>query len=124
MCGQHNVRATARYNTGQNKEKGQMPSPKIGIKISDPAGNRTKVARLERRDSTDHAMVADNNSSCFWKMKNHSSMRGFCKVSFPLVPQTVNHLRRLFTRSWQHIFLLKTESLTGMLQHTIKTLVL
>ena len=38
MCGHHNVRATAEDNTGQNTDKGHTPSPRIGIKIPDPAG--------------------------------------------------------------------------------------
>ena len=48
MCGQHNVRASAGDSTGQNKDKGHTPNPRIGIKIPDPAG-------LESRDSNDHA---------------------------------------------------------------------
>ena len=41
MCGQHNVRVTAGDTTGQNTNKGHTSSPRIEIKISDPAGNRT-----------------------------------------------------------------------------------
>ena len=48
MSGQHNVRATARGNTG----KGHKPSPRIETKISDPA-------ELDGRYSTDHAMAMD-----------------------------------------------------------------
>ena len=55
MCGQHNVRASARDSTGQNTDKGYTPNPRIGIKIPEPAGNRTRAAGLEGRDSTDHA---------------------------------------------------------------------
>ena len=54
MCGQHNIRAIVGDNTVQNT-KGHMPSPKIGIKIPDPAGYRTRAADLESRDPTDHA---------------------------------------------------------------------
>ena len=50
MCDQHNVRASARDSTGQNKD-----NPRIGIKIPDPARNRTRAAGLEGRDCTDHA---------------------------------------------------------------------
>ena len=50
ICGQHNGMATARGNTGQNTDRGHTPSPRIEIKISDPAGNRTRVARLEGKD--------------------------------------------------------------------------
>ena len=38
----------------RTQDKGHTPNPKIGIKIPDPAGNRTRVAGLEGRDSTDH----------------------------------------------------------------------
>ena len=55
----HNVRATAEDNTGQNTDKGHTPSPRIGIKIPDPTGNRTRVAGVEGRDSTDHASATD-----------------------------------------------------------------
>ena len=43
MCGQHNVRASAEDNTGQNTEKGYTPNPRTEIKIPDPAGNRTRA---------------------------------------------------------------------------------
>ena len=46
MCGEHNVRVTS----GDNTHKGQTPSPRIKINISDPAGNRTRAAGLEGRD--------------------------------------------------------------------------
>ena len=39
------------------EHKGHTPSPRIEIKIPDPAGNRTRVAGLEGRDTTDHAMA-------------------------------------------------------------------
>ena len=55
MCGQHNVRASAEGNTGQNTVKGHTPNPRTEIKILDPAGNRTRAAVLEGRDSTHHA---------------------------------------------------------------------
>ena len=48
MCGQHNVMTSAEDSTGQNTDKGHTPNP-------DPAGNRTRAAGLEGRDSTDHA---------------------------------------------------------------------
>ena len=57
MCGQHNVRATARDNAGQNIK--DTSSPKIEIKISDPAENRTLATGLKGRDSTDHATAMD-----------------------------------------------------------------
>ena len=53
MCGQHNGRASAEDNIGQNTEKGDTPNPRTEIKIPDPAG-------LEGRDSTDHATATDN----------------------------------------------------------------
>ena len=63
MCGQHNARATSRYITGQNRDKGHTPNPRIEIKISNPAGNRTRTAGLEDRDSTDHARSTDGSYS-------------------------------------------------------------
>ena len=53
MCGQHNVRASAEDNTGHT------PNPRTDIKIPDPAGNGTRAAGLEGRDSTDHATATD-----------------------------------------------------------------
>ena len=44
MCGQHNFRATAEDNTGQNTDKGHTPNPRTEIKIPDPAGNRIRAA--------------------------------------------------------------------------------
>ena len=59
MCGQHNVRASAEENTGQNTDKGHAHNPRTEIKIPDPAGNRTRAAGQEDRDSTDHATATD-----------------------------------------------------------------
>ena len=59
MCGQHNVRASAVDNTGQNTDKGHTSNSRTDVKISDPAGNRTRAAGLEGRDSTDHAAATD-----------------------------------------------------------------
>ena len=53
MCGQHNVRASAEDNTKDT------PNPRTEIKMPDPAGNRTRAAGLEGRDSTDHAKATD-----------------------------------------------------------------
>ena len=55
MCGQHNVKASAEDNMGQNTDKGHTPNPRTEMKIPDPAGNLTRAAGLEGRDSTDHA---------------------------------------------------------------------
>ena len=49
ICGQQNIRATVRENKGQNIQKGHTPSPRKGIKIPDPAENRTRAAGLESR---------------------------------------------------------------------------
>ena len=51
MCGQHIVRAAARDNTGQNKDKGHTPSrsPRIEINIPDPARKPTRISGLEDR---------------------------------------------------------------------------
>ena len=46
MCGQHNARATAKDNTGQNTDKGHTPSLRIEIKISDTVGNRIRAAGI------------------------------------------------------------------------------
>ena len=59
MCGQQNVRASAEDNTGQNTDKGHTPNLRTEIKSPDPAGNRTRAAGLEGRDSTDHATTTD-----------------------------------------------------------------
>ena len=59
MCDQHNIRTIAANNTGKNTDKGHIPIPMIKIKIPDPAGNRTRTAGLEGRDSTGHAMATD-----------------------------------------------------------------
>ena len=49
MCGQHNVRASVGDSTGQNTDKGHSPNPRVGIKISDPAGNVTRARRVGRQ---------------------------------------------------------------------------
>ena len=65
MCGEHSVRASVEDNTGQNRGKAHThththtPNPRTEIKIPDPAGNRTRAAGLEVRDSTDHTMATD-----------------------------------------------------------------
>ena len=59
MCGEHNVRATAGYNIGQNTDKGHRSRPEIEIKISDPTGNRIWTAGLEGRDSTNYATATN-----------------------------------------------------------------
>ena len=55
MCGQHNVKASAEDNT----DKGHTPNSRSEIKIPHPAGNRTRAALLEGRDSTDDATATD-----------------------------------------------------------------
>ena len=62
MCGQHNFRASAEDNTGENTDKGHTPNPSTEIKIPDPAGNRTRAPGLEGRDSTDHATATDSKT--------------------------------------------------------------
>ena len=54
------ARASAGDNTGQNTDKGHTPNPRIGIKIPDPAGTRTRAAGLEGRDATDHVTATDH----------------------------------------------------------------
>ena len=46
ICGQKNVRTTARDNTGQNTYKEYTPSSRIKIKISDHAGKQTRAPGL------------------------------------------------------------------------------
>ena len=55
MCGEQNVRASARDNTGHT------PSPGIEIKIPYPAGNRTRAAGLEGMDYSNHATATDKS---------------------------------------------------------------
>ena len=47
--------------TAQAEHKGHTPNSRIGIKIPDPAGNQTRTAGLEGRDSTDHATATDDS---------------------------------------------------------------
>ena len=47
MCGEHNVKASAEDNTGQNIDKGHTPNPRTEIKIPDTAENRTRAAGLQ-----------------------------------------------------------------------------
>ena len=44
ICSQQNFMDTARDDKGQNTDKEQSPSPRIEIKITDPAGNQTRAA--------------------------------------------------------------------------------
>ena len=59
MCGQQNVRAYAGDSTAQNTDKGHTANPRTEIKIPDAAGNRSRAAGLEGRDSIDHATATD-----------------------------------------------------------------
>ena len=52
------MRTTAEDNTGQYSTE-KTPSPRVEIKIIDPAVNRTSAAGLEGRDCTDHATAMD-----------------------------------------------------------------
>ena len=58
-----NVRPTVRDNTGQNTGKRHSPSSCIEINIHGPAGNRTRVLRLEGRNSADYAMEFNRQES-------------------------------------------------------------
>ena len=49
--------ATAKDNTKQNTDKGQTHSQRIEMKISDPAGNETRVDGMKGRYSIDRAMA-------------------------------------------------------------------
>ena len=59
MCGQHNIRASNGDNAEQTIDKGHTPNPRTEIKFPDPAGNRSRAAGLEGRDSTNHARATD-----------------------------------------------------------------
>ena len=72
MCGQHKVRASTKDNTGQNTDEVHTPNPRTEIKILDPAGNRTRAAGLEGRNSTDHATATDQDIVKFRKSQNLS----------------------------------------------------
>ena len=43
----------------RTEDKGHTPSPRMEIKIPDPAENRNRAARLEVRDSINHARTTD-----------------------------------------------------------------
>ena len=62
----HNVSVSARDNTGQDTDVGHTPSPRIEIKISAYAGNRTQIAGQEGRDSTDHATATEKYFVIIW----------------------------------------------------------
>ena len=55
ICGQQNVSATARDNTGQSTDNGHTRNSRLEIKNLDPVGNRTRAAGMEGRESTDLA---------------------------------------------------------------------
>ena len=59
MCGQHNMRASAGDNTGQNT-KGTHPIPGQKLKFLTPQGIELGPPRLEGRDSTNHATATDS----------------------------------------------------------------
>ena len=44
----------------RTEHKGYTPNPRTEIKIPDPVLNRTRVAVLEGRDSTDHVTAMGN----------------------------------------------------------------
>ena len=59
MCGQHNVRASAGNNTGQNT-KDTHPIPGQKLKFLTPReSNPGRRAGLEGRDSIDHATATN-----------------------------------------------------------------
>ena len=97
MCGQHNGRASAEDNTGQNTDKGHTPNPRTEIKIPDPAVNRTGAAGLKGRDSTDHATATDNLEYAVLKSYNSSNKYGNFKIqqnSFPVSTQCQSYRQR------------------------------
>ena len=52
----------------RTEHKEDTPNPRTEIKIPDPAGNRTRVAGWEGRDSTDHATATDDPVSSTTKI--------------------------------------------------------
>ena len=48
--------------TTQDRTQRTQPNPRTEIKIPDPAGNRTRGAGLEGRDSTGHATATDKKT--------------------------------------------------------------
>ena len=48
-------------STVQNTDKGHTHNPRREIKIPGPAGNRTRTAGLEGRESTDHATATNSH---------------------------------------------------------------
>ena len=69
MFSQHNVRATARDNTGQNTNKGHTPRPRIEIKIPDFTGNRTLTGGMEGR----YSIVLATSNKCLIKVLNKAA---------------------------------------------------
>ena len=49
MCGQHNARASAEDNTGQNTDKGHTPNPRTEIKITWPRRESNPGRRVGRQ---------------------------------------------------------------------------
>ena len=50
--------------TAQDRTQRTHTHSRLGIKIPDPAGNRTRAAGFEDRDSTDHATATDRPILC------------------------------------------------------------
>ena len=72
--------------TAQDKtqDNGHSPNPRIGIKIPDPAGNRTRVAGLEGRDSTDHATATYTVRFLCFLRRNRGNLYATCPLVCPL----------------------------------------
>ena len=51
-CCQQNIRVTARDNTGQNRERGHAPNPRMEMKIPDPAVNLARATVLGSKAGT------------------------------------------------------------------------
>ena len=83
MCGQHNVRASAEDNTGQNIDKGHAPNSRKEIKIPDPAGNRTRAAAPGWKGgtlpTTPRQRIPETSTEIFWMFyfKNLVRMESF-----------------------------------------------
>ena len=68
ICGQRNILASTRDNTGQSTK--DTPSHRINIKISDPTGSQILAAELERRYFVEHVnATACNHGGIYFKQE-------------------------------------------------------
>ena len=109
MCGQHNVRATARDNTGKNKDNGHTPNTRKEIKIADPATNRTRVAASDWKAGTLPTMLR----SGLWEISQSKILHTTRKIKY-------FHGRSSFNYVKEEISIAKTLSARGRKKITIQ----